>query len=104
MQTFGLTIRTGSVASEWRRVVGVSTHLCRDRRFSSTSSWVTPAKKSFVSGGKWSNRYLYVLNMVTDNNRVQQFHAYIDDTRARAVARSAMAKGQGSHIPETGRG
>ena len=55
--------------------------------------WVTPAKNSFVSGGNWSNRYLYVLTVVTDNNRVQQFHAYIDHTRARAVARSAMAIG-----------
>ena len=94
----------GSVASEVRRVVGVSTHLCRDRRCSSTSSWVTPAKNSFVSGGKWSNRYLYVLTVVTDNNRVQRFHRYIDDTRAQAVARSAMAIGAKAAISRRGKG
>ena len=94
----------GSVASEVRRVVGVSTHLCRDRRCSSTSSWVTPAKNSFVSGGNWSNRYLYVLTVVTDNNRVQRFHAYIDHTRARAVARSAMAIGAKAAISRGGKG
>ena len=91
MQAFGLTMRTGSVESEGRRVVGVSTYLCRDRRFSSTSSWVTPAKKSFVSGEKWSNRYLHVVTVVTDNDSTKRFHARIAYTRARSVARSAMA-------------
>ena len=97
-------MRTGSVESEGRRVVGVSTYLCRDRRFSSTSSWVTPAKKSFVSGEKWSNRYLYVVTVVKDKNRVQRYHAYIDYTRARAVARSAMAIGPRQPSSAVGKG
>ena len=77
LQAFGLTIRTGSVASERHRVVGVSTHLFCDRRFSSTSSWVMPAKKSFVSGGNWSNRYFYVVTVVAEDNSTKRFHANI---------------------------
>ena len=41
--------------------------------------------------------------MLTDNNRVQRFHAYIDHTRARAVARSAMAIGAKAAISRRGK-
>ena len=102
LQTFSLTTRTGSVASEVCRVVGVSTQLSRDSVDERGACWITPAKKSFVSGGKWSNRYLGVVTVGIDNNSTKRLHARIAHTRARAVARSAMAIGAKAAISRGG--